>query len=630
MANRVCIQADLDAYAANFAGSGFTMQIGDIIINTATSTAGDGKQRIFYTNGATAFAGARQGATIWIDGAALPLIYDFRLNNGDTGPSSIWNISSEAAPVHVRPIPGTQVHLERNALTNSGYTFLMHDIKFLTIDGENNAYPGMREWSPSRVFLRGSFGFWISGGDQLLGGDSGHMISISVPNGGHLTLRGIETEHGFAAIRYQGIARDEIADFTCERCYLHDGCTGEGFYLGATAPPPLCKLRNMNIRDVIVARRAAESIQLQHLIASSQKASVRNFVVYASSMDYLDAFQPSQDGCFQWSCDQGNNYIEDFIVDGWASTGVTCYGSDQAVADPNIPACMQRGYFQEGRSTLMFIHNSTVHGMKWQWKDLFIRRMNNTYYEGGETPVLHLISNNNGTDKHQFMNILTDTSKDKLFQSLSNFEIINSKRDASFTGTQYDPVYVRSGFYESVEKLQTWASNYALYLSPTEAAIPFTAGDIVVNIVENVEYAFYKCILTHTSTPSTRPDLDPTHWTKLTWDSTGLRSDQPGWNSGLTQSKYPPDDFRLVADNYWNLKGYGLLANEQNTVYSQYQWYRSNNADGSGAVAIPGAKSLKYTPQEVDRNRYLALAVRVKGSNGIFDTQRYSAWRQVT
>ncbi len=629
MANRIVIQADIDAYAIQMSGCNTQMFLGDIILNTRTATAGDGKGAVFYSAIATTFAGARTGATVWIDGDALGVIYDFRFTNGGGGVE--FAISSEDNPVHIRPIWNTQLKMVRNSSSNGGYTFLCLDLKYLVIDGENDLFPGMRDGvGTHHKFLRGSFGFWASGGLKL---ESTHMFSLGVVDGGSLTIRGIEAEHGFSAIRFNGNNNDWSTDFTAERVYLHDAVDGEGFYIGATHGPPLVKMRRLNIRDVIISRRAAESIQIQHLLENAERAVVENFQIHAGDSRWISEFQPGQDSCIQWSVDQGNNYIQNGVIDGYASVGLVVYGSNQAVPDSNVPAVIQNCVFNDARGIFLFINVSTTQGMRWVYRKIYLTNFNNTYYsETGEPLQDYYVGSNNGTDKHQFQQIYYDgIGKTNVFQNSAGFDLLKIEQKNDLGAIQY----VNSGWYEPAERIQQWFEFYADYFDGSNGTpVHWLVGDIAINCIEDLEYRFYKCLIEHTSTTLLMPHLaytgaTPT-WKILSWDTNGTRNDQPTWLSGVTQSDYPPDDFRLVADNEWNLKGMGLCSNIQNTLYTQYQWFRSNSPVGINAVPIPNGKTLEYTPQFCDIGKYLTIGVKVKNKNGIVGEWVYGDWEQVT
>lgn len=618
MPNRVVIQADINNYAAQFVGAPRQMQIGDIILNTRTGTHADGKGALFYSTIATVFAGARNGANIWIDGATLGVIYDFRFTNGGTGTE--FAISDSTHYATFRLIPGTQLKCVRNTSSNNGYTVLILDIKFWKIYAENDAYPGMRDGVGNSVFLRGRFGWWISGGLDL---NSAHQLSIDAIDGGNFEGVGVEIEHGFSASRYTGGSYDRTVSGSMRRCYLHDGISGEGFYWGATHAAPLAKLKGITIDDCIIARRAAESIQLQHLINDpGAKARVQHFVVYCGATDWVNAFQPNQDSGIQWSLNTGGNYMQNFIVDGCPGNQFVIYGSPDYASDGGYNI-VQRGLFHNGGNIFLYIQNSTNQGLKAVFRRLVIRGFTDVYFEDtGEAVQAYMAGSNNGSDKNIFMNIKYDNSKAAFFQNSSSFDILNVTND----NTTPAPSHIRSGFSNAeVKRLRKWSEFWGDYWANTNGTrMTIRIDDILINAVDGVEYKFYKALTNHSATAAKRPDLSPTDFVLLTWDTAGTRSDKAGFNSGSVQSDYPPDDLRQTADSTYNVLKYGLRSNPMNTTYTQIQIFRSKDLSGSGAVAIPGANTVNYTPEEADYNMYLFLGVRVKDANGVFGDWRYS------
>lgn len=628
MANRIVIQADIDFYSSSFVGySGNPMILGDVIINTPTGTSslGDGKTKFFEASMATTFSASRFAPTIWIDGAALGTVYDFRLTNGGNGVE--WVNSDENNFCKIRPIPNTQLKVSRNTLTNSGYTILLLDFKFVDLDFESDAYPGLRDGlGVHSVFHRGTYGLWLTSDTQLT---TGHMMSANVVDGGHFKMKGIESEYGFSAIRFAGDDEDKRVSLTVENLYLHDGITGEGFYLGAAHGAPLAKIKNLNIKNVIIARRAAESLQLQHLITDlGVRANVENFVIFCGATDWVNAFQPYQDSGIQWSINTGNNYIQNGIIDGWASNGLVTYGSPETSID-GYPVTIQNCVFNQGGGIFLYINSSTTQGQKWIYKDIFLRDFTNIYFQQtGESFLDFYIGANNGIDKHKFLNITYDgVNKNNLFQNSSGYDILYTTLSASLPAI----TYVNSGWYEGAGRIKKWSDVWGGYFpNPSNTPVIWYSNDIAINAVDGLEYKFYKCKLDHSGSAALRPDLaSGSYWDLLLWDQTGVRNDQVGWSSTGTQSLHPPDDFRLIADNYWNIKGMGLTCNQPNTGHTRYQWYRADNTNGTNQVEIPGGKSLIYTPLPCDRLKYLRLGVRVKDSNNNLGEWKYSSWQQV-
>lgn len=606
MANRLATSTDVSTY-----GNG--MQVNDIILDTPSATVG-GRVQMNFT--LSAFSGARNSCTIWINGN-VGEIYQLNINNGGT----VWPQSdiSKSAPVTVRPLPGTKVRYVRNSSSNSGYTSSFSHLRHVAFEMENDTYPGMRDGVGAHSpFLTGQFGMEITSGEGAsFRTDGANQFVIFGVDGGSISLTGIECRHGFAMIRINAQNQNVTVDLTIKRCYLHDSLTGEGFYIGMTSGTPVPKFRNFLIEDCILARTGTEAVQLQHFLRGSQRSIVRNLVVFAAAVEWLNAFGGFQDNGVQLLYGDGDCWFENVIIDGFGDNGFNINGSDQG-SSKSLPTVVQNCLINDGRNSGIYFNANTTNGLTREWRKLYFRQFNNTYDEVG-TLRSFVISQNNGTETHKFVKCQWDGSKTSLFQSTTGYEIIG------FTNAAMDaPEYVNSGFHEPAEKIETWKQTYS-----SGGNVSWKVGDIAINVESGQEYAFYKCLNNHTAT-ATRPRLDTTNWVKLTWDESGVRSDQVGWASGDTQSNYPPDDFRLVADNIWNKRGMGIYSNEQNTDYTQFQWKRADNAAGTVNVReIPKGRRRKYTPQLEDKGKYLSLFVRKKTGAG-YGSWQNSTWKLVS
>lgn len=624
MPNRNVTLADISTY-----GSQLTLD--DVIINTRTSTHADGKGAVVITNAATQFPTTRMGAKIWLDGDALGTLYDFKFHNGDDGETSKWStVSNLGNKLWFQIIPETQLNLVRNDSSNGGYTMLILDIQNVGINGCNDAYPGLRDYfEEENIFIPGRFGISISGGTDLTPLLAGHGLSIGTPDDGHFTVKGVEVKHHFAAIRYQGGNYTNVSGIDIENCLLHNAVDGEGLYLGATHGLPYALLRKINLKNVIVAHRAAEAFQFQHLIESGEGIGiVENFVIYGNNIAWKKEFQPGQDSCLQYSFNEADHKTRNGIIDVWGSNGVVNYGTTGSFPDPTKPAIIQNCLFNRGGGILKFINVSTTAGVVWDMRKLFVRGFTNIYYTDKGAPIEdYYVGNNNGTDKHRYKDIRYDgVGKTKFFQDTSGLEILKVTLDDSLPA----PDYINPGFSEE-EIVEQWFQYFGGYhFIPVETTRPthWTTNHIAINCETGVEYAFYKCIEEHDST-SVRPRLS-SKFVRLTWDAYTIRSDKAGHDSGTTQSDYPPYDLRLKANTFYNLKEIGLLNNKPNTMYSQYQWHRSNTIAGLNPKIIPGGFNESYIPTEDDRGKYLACKTRVKNDLGETSEWSWSSWILVT
>lgn len=631
MGNRVLTLAEIGSYPY--------AQVGDIMIDTPTGIHGDGTLLFDEREAAIAFAGARLGATIWVDGN-MGTFYNFRLENGGV---IEWTISNSTNYAKFKPVPGTQIKCVKNASTNPGYLMIIYDIQYLQIDGENDAYRGLRNgWPPNSAFIRGTFGIWLSGG---LYPEDGHMLNTKPPDAdfGHHKIKGVEAEHGFAGFRYAATKfaaghPNRICDYTVDSCYIHDAGTGEGIYIGATHGGPMYIIRNLVVKNTIFARRACENIQVQLLITSpDSKGTIRNNVSWAPDMDWINPFQPFQDTTTQWHLEDGGNYLERNIFDGSLSTNLNNFSGGAISPKQDRPSIAQDNFFR-GAGIFSYVHPSCQYGVKRVIRRAWLRDFNNDYYADDVNVVQpYFVSANNGGDPFTWMHIKHNGGKTVFFQdpNTANFEYQGISDVAEEVP---DVQYVNSGAYEHPSKWKNFKKVYAESHENDilQRPVVYHAGDILCNIEQGIEYAYYKVLVDYTTLGAA--DITPRQhilangevvYKRLWWDETGLRNDRPGF-SGNNYSAYPPDDFRLVSNNFYNKMNYGLQCNEPNTDYVQYKWEVANDNVGTGASLVRDYHILERPPREEEKGKWLRLSILAKDANGILDTQwREGPWRLV-
>jgi hypothetical protein len=524
--NRIASEADRSVY-------GEYITPGDLIIDTPTKVTTAGSELIYYFM-QKQWPMLREGATIWLDGKKLGHLYVVKFCNTASSLQP-WQIQS----AKFRNIPNTQV---------DATSFFCQGLKNFELNGESPSFPGLSNWSESRKFLTGSFGFHIR--CKMFGG---HGINVSVLDGGTIRLNGFEAQHGFTALRINGgndnltIQEVEITNF-----YIHDTGDGEGMYLGATHAPPYAKIKNLKIHDGIITRTAAESLQLQHLAGG---ADVHHITIRSANVRWINEFRAGQDTGIQWSIDEGENKLHHIIVDGFASVGIVPFGNPGGASGKSVVSDI---LFNDGIDTGIYLHKSASFGIDWTFKNLYYRGFQSAcYYEGtGRPERKFMVSEKNGTDQYHFKNIVHDGSKQFVFQD-------TVKRKLKVQSVVYKDLpavtYRNSGFYEPASKIKQWHQFYAGYFPASKSGkikIPtdWQAGDIAIETMGG--YSFYKCITAHTSS-ELRPAENP-YFVKLTWDEAGIRSDQKDWNATSTQSFFPPDDLRLVDNSYWDNMGFGF------------------------------------------------------------------------
>jgi hypothetical protein len=507
---------------------------GDLIIDSPTSINGDKKEVIYFFMPKN-WPGLREGATIWLDGDKLGFLHIIKFSNSAT--ITPWHINS----AKIKNIPNTQVQAA---------SFVCNGLKYVELNGESSAYPGLSEWPESRKFLTGAFGFHII--HKMTGG---HGIDVSVPDHGTIKLKGFEVQFGFSGVRINGGNHDVTVDsITINNFYIHDTGDGEGQYLGATHKPPLAKLKNLVIYDGVIARTAAEALQLQHLAGG---ANVHNVTIRNADARWVNEFMAGQDTGLQWSVDAGENKMHHIIVDGFASVGLVPFSSDQ-VPGGGVSK-VSNILFNDGMDTGMYLHNSGRFGIHWMFDSIYYRAFNNCYYEiTGRKNRPFFISKKNGTDQYTFSNIFHDDSKPAVFENK------NSVTAGKTIKKELPRLhYINSGFSEPAHKIRQWHEYYGGYfpasMGKNKLKTKWKAGDIAIETKDT--YAFYKCLTDHESSTLRPPESE--FFIKLTWDGNGIRSDQPEWNATTRQSDFPPDDLRLKEDTYWKKLNFGFNTRSQ-------------------------------------------------------------------
>ncbi|MBT1703368.1 hypothetical protein KK060_08765 [Fulvivirgaceae bacterium PWU20] len=500
---------------------------GDLIIDSPTKIYGENREVIYYFM-QKQWPLIREGATIWFDGDKLGYLSMIKFCN-TADEQKPWHISSAT----FRNIPGTRVMTKQ---------FVCQGLKNIEVNGESPSFPGLSKWPETRKFLTGSFGFHVIA--KIF---QGHNYGISVLDGGTIKLRGIESQHGFTAIRINGGNRDlTVESIEITNFYIHDTGDGEGMYLGATHAPPLAKIKNLKIYNGIITRTAAEALQLQHLIGG---ADIHHVTIRAADVRWRNEFRAGQDTGIQWSVDAGDNKLHHIILDGYGSVGLVPFGSN--VMPIGGTSRVSNVLFSNGLDIGVYLHNSGKFGIEWQFDSLYFRRFSTerSYYQNtGRPERKYMISRRHGKDKYSFKNIVHDGTRPSVFEKNDSIEVRNVKQKELPA-----PSYVNSGFHESPSRIKQWYPHYAGFFPASRSgkvkiASDWEEGDIAIETEK--EYAFYKCIATHFATEE-RPSQSK-NFVKLTWDENGVRSDQPTWVSELKQSNFPPDDLRLEDNCYWN------------------------------------------------------------------------------
>lgn len=537
--NRIATEADRTLY-------GSYITVGDLIIDTPTFTNPDGTHNVSYYFMGVEFPALTGTPTIWLDGDLLcpggEILNTIKFQN-TSNVNIPWGNGVVAATF--KNIPGTRV-TSRN--------FVCNGLLNWTLEGEGTVQGMFDEFvAGTRHFANNYFGFNII--NFLY---NGHGVTGTVRTGGTISISGVEIQHGFSAVRLMPNAGTEIivSNLTIHDLYIHDTLS-EAFYIGSTkgGSQPIPRFDGGEIYQVIVARSGGESIQVQNFAG----IDIHHITIVNADMDWIAAFQPFQDSCIQWLCNGGENKLRDVLVHGFGSTGLLPFSMPPAgyVAKSINTALVENCLFSESRGIGMYFNNSCSNGIVWNLEGTKFIDFNNTFYaQTGATQLNWIIdSGNTRADTVNINDLVHDGTKSIVLSDVTDYNETNVVLNAGLGA----PVFNNYGF-PSVKNVMRWDRYWGYYFPVADnTAVQYTAGQYVQYIDEaNETLHFYKALTTHTATAST-PDIDTTNWVPITWDESGIRSDDAGWTSGDTQSIYPPDDIRLQPTSPYTTMGIQLV-----------------------------------------------------------------------
>lgn len=513
--NRIATNEDVSLYG-NYIKPGV-----DYIFEAPNKTYTDGSKGIVHYFINDSIPELTGEPTFWFNGDKLGFLREIKLQH------TVQELPWRVPKVRFKNIPGTEVQ---------AMGFSCKGLNHFELNGEDERFVGVRHWPATRKFLTGGFGFHMIA--SLTGG---HGYHIEVQDGGTISMEGFESQHGFSGLRFMDNNDGRlVSKLTINNFYIHDTCEGEPMYIGSTKAAPIPRFENVSISNGIIARAAAEAIQLQNMAGSN----IRNVTVYAGQTNWLNAFQNYQSTCIQFVANGGLNKISKVLIDGFGSGGLmpfSCAPSDYRPQEVN-EVLVEDVLFFNGRATGTYFNKSCINGITWRFKNLMYCGFNGSWYQNtGNPEVSALFRTGGGTDKIIVEKLVHDGSKPTLFDNPKNYEVgevVQAEIEV--------PVYRNSGFHESSDKIMQWSPVYAPYFSGVDGTpVQWKKGDIAIDIdAIKGHYRFYKCLADHQA-DATRPS-DHALFKHLTWDENGVRNDRAGWNENSAQSMFPPDDLRLI------------------------------------------------------------------------------------
>lgn len=557
--NRIATNEDVSLYG-NYIKPGV-----DYIFDESNKIYTDGSKGIVYYFINDLIPELTDEPTMWFDGDKLGFLKEIKLQH------TVQELPWRVPKVRFKNIPGTEVR---------AMGFTCKGLTHFELNGEDERFVGVRHWPATRKFLTGGFGFHMI--CPLTGG---HGYNIEVQDGGTIIMECFESQHGFSGLRLMENNDGRVVSrLVIENFYIHDTCEGEPLYVGSTKAPPIPRFENVTINNGIIARAAAEAIQLQNIAGSC----IRNLTIYAGQTNWLNAFQNYQSTCFQFLANGGENIIRNILVDGYGNSGFmpfSCQPTDYRAKEIN-EVLVEDVLFFNGRGTGTYFNKSCSNGITWRFKNLMYCEFNDSWYQNTDNPDASvLFRTGGGDDRIVIEKLIHDGSKTSLVDNPQNYkigEIIQAKIER--------PIYRNSGFHESSDRIMQWSSVYASYFpGPDNTPVQWKKDDIIIDIdTVKGHYQFYKCLADHQSN-TIRPG-DHALFRHLTWDEYGIRSDYFGWNKNSTQSMLPPDDLRLIPGH--SLSHLGIITTEpelhkkRGIVEDYFLWGKRYSLTDNGELYI--------------------------------------------
>lgn len=431
--------------------------------------------------------------------------------------------------------------------------------------------------------------------------------SFAAPDEGFATLQ-VKNDNLSDADAYMGTIR--IHD-----CYLHDSYDGELYYGGSTSgfPQSTMKLLFYNNR---LCRASLESLQAGRLAAGSR---IFNNVMHLAGLSFLSAFQAAQDNNTQFNATNGDIIFENNLIIGAAVNSMIVFGQTSDTIAYNGLGIQLRnnaflwrknlGMYNAGAGSgnaMPFEFNGNYFGF---YEHLYDRLDNSSAYT-------YEINGSNLNDLFTYMNNKTagSTFVSATYLANANIEQINTTTSA----TIQRPIFVESGFNDATinwNHIERWYATVG------------TTGS--ANFGDPITYPVGWHVIHHNKVYL------------VTAEATGIEPEvTSGWESYYTQvtfngNDFPTDDLRLVADNFYNLKGIGLLDNMANSV-TQYKWQEAEDDSSSPDVTtiqdIPGSNviSLDVDIYRIPSGKWIRSGVLVRSQDDRQDSSwKYTSWYQV-
>lgn len=376
----------------------------------------------------------------------------------------------------------------------------------------------------------------------------------------------------FAGLQFKTDAYTNTMDVTIHDFYIHD--TGaEGWYIGNTsgqnpANPPTQQGMLLKAYNFLVVRTGNEIIQTNQMMPGSY---VKNFVTAMADLEHSDPFFVFQIQGVTTLAREGDVLYENGINVGWAlhnQVGDNSTSSDAISSSRKIK--YRNFYFGDARGRFVYINKATAAPL--EYENVWIEGLNKGLSRTATTETFSEIILGLDVVTPLFMkNVVIDDAHSATTLKSGGITDAQINTNGLTRNVNVNQVaFVRSGFEgKNWTDIHKWVE---FNVQPGLTTASWTSSDWVCH-----KGLFYYSKGNHTS--STEPQSDATNWGQLFWDTNGYHSQHGSYN-GTPTYEYPPDDFRLPADNEYNLRGLGTFDNVSNTL-TDIDWEWSYNNSGS-------------------------------------------------
>lgn len=515
------------------------------------------------------------------------------------GASKMQNIDAigtESNKVIITNAPGSQMIFRKHweSTANYGWEFF-GAAKHVIMSGEYDPVLGIgdtlyRGHRDGYAFSYGKYGIWIQFYNKLTnnpilyisnGATNWEVKFIEIDGGGR----------GFAGImmKSDNAPSQNMDDMRIHDCYIHD-MEGEGCYIGNTGDntagsAPLQHWVKLWMYNCRFARTGVEINQTGQLKDGS---IIENNVYFIADLTHHKPFFLGQSNFAQLKDRTGKIiFRNNMLICG--AVNAMLIQSNRANETAPSEVIIENTFFSDGMFRISFFSqvnalSGYVQYRNCYFKDILPYNTDRLESQSADEDELWLTTQTNPTLK--LNGVIFDTAMNVRSVILSG-GATDSLNLAQITyASVASPGFKRTGM-EGMGDIRNLHEYFQTY-SATHPTHPSQNIAYVTSDRLTYEGLFYRV-----NTAFSGGNAPPTNanCTQIFWDSNGWNSLHGSYN-GTPYSCYPPDDFRLAANDVYNEKGMGLLDNEDNTNNTETYWEAAYN-NGSGSPDLSFVRKIK-------------------------------------